>query len=414
MKLSRINPFAVLLIALLLLSGCASKALVADGVNPLIPDAELVGSELLDVAIVVFDSKELTDEEIQKQGLSREIRQAEERFVPIHLKYTMQRTGYWGAVRVVPTENSAHLLVRGTIEHSDGESMILRIKAADSRGVIWLEKTYSEKLRLAEYSHNVPGEKDSFQDIYNTIANDLAIARLELAADDSQEIHHVAELRFAEDLAPEAFAGYLTKDEEGRFHLQRLPVENDPMLERVRAAQVRDDMLIDTINGYYELYYNDLWQPYEDWRKLHGEEISALKEVKKQALTRKLLGAASIVGAVLLSAGDSDLASSNLPEVMIMGGAAAIYSGFQKSEETKIHKEAIEELSLSFAAEAEPLVVEVLGETVRLTGSAEQQYQRWREMLGAIYLAETGLPPEADINNPEEMVPVPESARLEQ
>ena len=77
---------------------------------------------------------------------------------------------------------------------------------------------------------------------------------------------------------------------------------------------------------------------------------------------------------------------------MVFGGAAAIYSGFQKREETKIHKEVIEELNMSFTSEAEPLVVEVVGETVKLTGSAEEQYQKWREMLREIYASETGLP----------------------
>jgi len=151
-------------------------------------------------------------------------------------------------------------------------------------------------------------------------------------------------------------------------------------------------MLLDTINGYYEIYYNDLWQPYGDWRKLYNEELAALNEVKKQALTRQLFGLASIIGGVALSTGNSNLSNSNLPGVMVMGGAAAIYSGFQKQEETKIHRDVIEELSISFSSEADPLVVEVVGETVRLTGSAEEQYQKWRDMLQQIYASETGLP----------------------
>ncbi len=197
-------------------------------------------------------------------------------------------------------------------------------------------------------------------------------------------------------MAPDAFAGHLSHDQEGFYSLVRLPVDHDPMLKRVRAVQVRDDMLIDTINGYYESYYNDLWQPYADWRKLYREEMAALNEVKKQALTRQLFGLAAIVGGVLLSTRNNEFSSSNLPEVMVLGGAAAIYSGFQKREETKIHKDVIEELSISFTSEAEPLVVEVVGETVRLTGSAEEQYQQWREMLRDIYASETGLPLEPE------------------
>ena len=387
------NRLFVMFASLLVLSGCSTFSnKVADGVKPIVATQELDSSELLDVAIVVFDSEELTDKEIRELGLSEEIRRAEERFIPIHLKYTMQRTGHWGAVRVVPAENAAHIQVRGTIIRSDGEQLRLDIEVSDSRGVPWFEESYAEELDLVDFHGTSPGEKDPFQDLYNTIANDLVKHRSQLPPDAILEIQQVSELRTAQDMASDAFAGHLSRNKEGRYSLVRLPVESDPMLKRVRAVQVRDDMLLDTINGYYEIYYNDLWQPYGDWRKLYNEELAALNEVKKQALTRQLFGLASIIGGVALSTGNSNLSNSNLPGVMVMGGAAAIYSGFQKQEETKIHKDVIEELSISFSSEAEPLVVEVVGETVRLTGSAEEQYQKWRQMLRQIYAAETGLP----------------------
>jgi hypothetical protein len=394
------NRLFVLFASLLVLSGCASLSNnVADGVKPIVATQELDSSELLDVAIVVFDSEELTDKEIRELGLSEEIRRAEERYIPIHLKYTMQRTGHWGAVRVVPAENAAHVQVRGTIIRSDGEQLSLDVEAYDSRGVPWFEKSYSEELGLVDFHGTSPGEKDPFQDLYNTIANDLVEHRSQLPPDAIREIQQISELRTAQDMASDAFSGHLSRNEEGRYSLVRLPVESDPMLKRVQAVQVRDDMLLDTINGYYEIYYNDLWQPYGDWRKLYNEELAALNKVKKQALTRQLLGLVSVIGGVALSTGNSNLSSSNLPGVMVMGGAAAIYSGFQKQEETKIHRDVIEELSISFSSEADPLVVEVVGETVRLTGSAEEQYQKWRDMLQQIYAAETGLPLEPTGDN---------------
>lgn len=387
------SRLCLLLAALMMISGCATmRNEVADGVKPVIATEELESSELLDVAIVIFDSEELTDKQIRELGLSEEIRQAEERYIPIHLKYTMQRTGQWGSVRVVPAASDAHVQVKGNITHSDGERLALDIEAFDARGVKWFKKSYSEKPRLVEYHALSAGEKDPFQDLYNTIANDLLEHRSQLSNDDVLTIQQVSELRIAQDMAADAFAGHLSRDKKGLYSLVRLPVDDDPMLKRVRAVQVRDDMLLDTINSYYEVYYNDLWQPYADWRKFYSEEISAMREVEKQALTRQVLGLASIVGGVLLSSNSKTVSSSNLPAVMVIGGAAAIYSGFEKREETKIHKNVIEELSISFSSEAEPLVVEVVGETIRLTGSAEEQYQKWRQMLRQIYASETGLP----------------------
>ncbi len=401
----------MLLAALLIISGCATmRNGVADGVKPVIATEELDSSELLDVAIVVFDSEELTDKQIRELGLSEEIRQAEERYIPIHLKYTMQRTGQWGVVRVVPTESDAHIQVKGTITHSDGERLSLDIEAFDARGVQWFKKSYSEEPRLVEYHGLSAGEKDPFQDLYNTIANDLLERRSQLSSDEVLKIQQISELRAAQDMAADAFAGHLARDKKGVYSLVRLPVDDDPMLKRVHAVQVRDDMLLDTINSYYEVYYNDLWQPYADWRRLYNEEISAMREVEKQALTRQLLGLASIVGGVLLSSNSNTVSGSGLPGVMVIGGAAAIYSGFEKWEETKIHKDVIEELSISFTSEAEPLVVEVVGETVRLTGSAEEQYQKWREMLRGIYAAETGLPLDSAENDTNQTADSPSGA----
>jgi hypothetical protein len=44
-------------------------------------------------------------------------------------------------------------------------------------------------------------------------------------------------------------------------------------------------------------------------------------------------------------------------------------------------------------AEAEPLIVEVEGQTRRLTGTAEEKFREWRQLLKEIYEKETGLPP---------------------
>ena len=49
----------------------------------------------------------------------------------------------------------------------------------------------------------------------------------------------------------------------------------------------------------------------------------------------------------------------------------------------------MEELGISFAAEVEPIVLEVEGETIKLTGSAKAKYQQWREVLARLYKVET-------------------------
>jgi len=47
-------------------------------------------------------------------------------------------------------------------------------------------------------------------------------------------------------------------------------------------------------------------------------------------------------------------------------------------------------------SEISPLLVDVEGQTLKLTGSAEAQYTQWREMLREIFETETGLPLDGD------------------
>ena len=91
------------------------------------------------------------------------------------------------------------------------------------------------------------------------------------------------------------------------------------------------------------------------------------------------------------SGGGYNSGLGTLSDVMVLGGAAAIKSGMDKRSEASIHRESIEELGTSFSSEARPLVVEVEGETVKLTGSAEAQYEQWRVLMRQIYASETGL-----------------------
>ena len=396
--LNRILPVILLL---LILGGCAGVPgqQVPNQVAPMMVEQELAESELLNVSIKVFDPGELRADSDKTSGLSPEIRAAEARFVPVHLKYTLQRTGYWGAVRVVPDDDvGTDLLVRGRIVYSDGESLVLSVEAVDSTNRIWLNKTYAETANSTEHNKGDPGRSDTFQDLFNTIANDLAMNRSRLSPGEVAEIRNVAELRYTASMVPDAFADYLQQGPDGRIVITQLPARASPMLARVRTVRSRDDMLVDTINSYYDAYYQDLWEPYTNWRKFRSEELSTMRELEHQALTRQLLGIASIVGAIALGAAadyDTREQTSTLRDVMVMGGAAAIYSGVQKKEESRINREVIEELGTSFRSEAEPLVIEVDGETLRLSGTAEQQYARWRRILRKIYARETGLLPEA-------------------
>ncbi|MEA2079448.1 MAG: hypothetical protein U9P00_06240 [Pseudomonadota bacterium] len=383
---------------LILLAGCSTIGThqnVNNDVQVQKSETEISEDQLLDVWIELFDPGALPDDKEEASGLSTEIREAEARYMPLQLRDTMEKTGYWGAVRVVPQgTEGGELLVRGVIVVSDGENLELEITALDASGREWFSSTYEAKVSVEAYQGAEQAGQEVFQALYNAIANDLAAHRATLAAEDIVNVRRVAALRFAADLAPDAFAAYIQRSEDGRFTVTRLPALDDPMYRRVNAIRERDFMLIDTLNGYFDNFYHEMQQPYEQWRKTRGEELAAMREIQRQARNRKLLGAAAIVGAIAIEVlgGDSTRASTGgLRNVMIVGGAYAIKTGFDKDSETTIHRDAIEELGESFSSETRPLVVEVEGETHELTGSAEVQYSKWRALLKSIYASETGL-----------------------
>jgi predicted HAD superfamily Cof-like phosphohydrolase len=400
MLLQYLLPVPLLLILLAGCSGIATHQNVNNDEQVQKSATEISEDQLLDVWIELFEPGALPDDTEKASGLSEEIREAEARYMPLQLRDTMEKTGYWGAVRVVPQgTEGGEVLVRGSILVSDGENLELAITALDASGREWFSSTYEAEVSMEAYRSAGRSGQDVFQALYNAIANDLAAHRATLTAEDIITVRRVAALHFAADLAPDAFADHIQRSEEGHFAVTRLPALDDPMYRRVNAIRERDFLLIDTLNGHFDNFYHEMQDPYEQWRKTRVEELAALREIQRQARNRKLMGAAAILGAIAIEAlgGDSTRASTgSLRNVMIVGGAYAIKTGFDKDSETTIHREAIEELGESFSSETRPLVVEVEGETHELTGSAEVQYSKWRALLKSIYVSETGLTEVAD------------------
>ena len=391
------------ILSLLLLSACSStgpRRNIAEAVPVEKAATEIPENQLLNVSIEVFDPGELPEDPKDANGLSVDIREAEARYMPEELCSTMEKTGYWGAVRVVPRGMAGgELVVAGAIIASNGERLDLQISASDASGRQWFSKQYRGGVEASSYQASTLFG-DAFQPLYNTIANDLASFLKTLTADEITVIRRVAELRFAADIAPGAFAGYVEQTKSGEYEVVRLPSTDDPMYNRVLAIQERDLLMIDTLNGHFDNFHREMQQPYTEWRKARSDESEKQKTLEKAALNRTLLGVASIVGAVFIGVTGHDNGYNpgldTLSDVMVLGGAAAIKSGMDKRSEAVIHRESIEELGMSFSSEARPLVIEVDGETIELTGSAEAQYVQWRALMSQIYATETGLPPISD------------------
>ena len=348
---------------------------------------EIPEEELLDIGILLFDPN-IPDED--KELIFPEIRKAEARYIPYHLKKTLQDTGFWGGVWVLPEKSEAiDLIISGRIEVSNGLDVSIRIGAWDITGKEWVNKVYSSTIAQSSYSKRRDLTQDPYQNIYNKIANDLVQIKQDLQQQELQRINEIGDIRFAAELIPGVYKDYLTKNKKNIYEAVRLPDNEDSIMQRVYNIQEREFLLLDTLNEYYAQLYENISQPYENWRKLSREDMITYEELKKSARTRKMLGAAALIGAIV-SDGDSQ-ASNSMQQMAIYGGMEAMKSGFSKTSEAKIYKESMKELGTAFDTEAEPLIIELEGQTIRLTGSAQEKFLEWRKLLKQIYTDETGF-----------------------
>ena len=390
-----------MLLALSLLTGCVTETVKSTSVPVLdAPDTPVPDAELLDVGVVILDPgiSSVEDEE----QVYPEVRRAEATFMATELADVLTEQGGWGAVRVVPDERQfSDLLVRGTILQSDGEALELKIRVSDARGTVWLDKRYTGITSRYAYEQGTRTKQDPFLSVYRMIANDMLAVFKRLPADERTTIRRVAEMRFARDFANGAFADYLSEDPSGQVTLRRLPSEEDPMLARVRGLRQRHYVFVDTLQGHYSGFSDDMYAPYQEWRKASYEETVALRELESEAQREMIAGGAAILAGIVAQSSGSSMTRS-AGAVGVIGGGALLKRGLEKRAESNIHSLALEELGQSLDAEITPRVIELEDRTVRLTGNVEDQYDQWRELLADIYAAELAAlePPQPEPHSP--------------
>ncbi|WP_250459437.1 hypothetical protein [Microbulbifer litoralis] len=382
---------ALPLLAVFALGACTTTDVRTTAFTPLtVEDATIPESRLLDVGVVQFNPGLDTAEVDEEQLVFPELRQAESRYIAVTLAESLQSSQGWGAVRVIPSERTnIDVTVTGRIVQSDGETLTVDVTVTDSRGQRWFTKQYTEQASHYAYDRKHPTKGDAFQGIYNRVANDMLVYRQQLSDEYIAELRTISELRFAQNFSPDAFGRYLSKTEDGLYKLNALPAENDPMLQRVRRIRERDYLFVDTLQGYYGTFVKSMETPYQEWRAMSYEEVKQMRELKRKARNHTIMGAAAIIGGIA-AAGAGAGSARAAGQVGIAGGGYLIKSGFDRRSEAKMHIEALQELGDSMQAEVEPRIVELEDRTVTLTGSVENQYRQWRELLKEIYEAETG------------------------
>ena len=386
-------PLRVLMVTWLLNAvGCATISM-SPAVAPVSHKAhsDLPQDYRLDVAVLVFDAGLPPDGQTIPEGVYPHIRSAEARLIPLMLQRTLEATEHWGSVSLLPAEPAAaDVTVSGKILLSDGRDLRLLVRAKDSSGRTWFEKKYRTRVPVAYYVKD-DDAPDPYQRMFNTIANEMVEARSKLDLKEVEEIETIAELKFASDLSPEALGGYLMTDDDGDVEIVRLPALDDPMMERALEVRLRDEMFLDTIGIHFENFASRIESNYWHWRESSSQEIRAKEALRREQVLRGIATGLLVVATAVAAANGNDAVAA----AAVVTGSVLIQQQIQEisalGQQKEMHEEGLRELGQSFQAEAQPMVVELDATSVRLTGTAEAQYQEWKRLLRDLYRAEADV-----------------------
>jgi len=356
---------------------------------------EIPADQRLDVVVHSFDpgipeSLAADEDALAKKRIYPDLRKAESRYFAVMLRNALEGSAQWGAVRVAPDSvQFVDLAVTGRIIESTGKHLVLEVSARDAAGRMWLDaKRFEGDADIGSYKTDAALKaRDPFQNVYSNIANELLQARERLAAQDLRELRQVSELKFGQDIAPDALAGYLRTEAKkpALTRVVRLPSKDDPVAQRALRIRERDAAVIDTLDGYYTGFADQMQQSYGEFRRTSFEEIDKEDRARSSARARTILGVAAVAASIFAPSTCSSNATCNLESMArygaAAGGVAGFLSGLKKYADAKTHAQAFGELARSFQSEVASQVVDVEGRSLKLTGSAEEQYREWRRLL---------------------------------
>ena len=321
----------------------------------------------LNVSIAVFDPGVPDDAtSYGRLEVFPKIREVEAFLLPFMLRETLVETNEWGAVRVVPEPDvAAELLVSGEIVRSDGDALELQVRVVDAGGREWLNKAYVSVATMGGLRNDAEVDSTEYKELFDSIAEDLRVSRALHDDEALSDIIEVSFLRYAAQLAPSVFGGYLYSAPDGTFSIQRLPAENDPMLGRIRRIRQAEYLLVDTVDERFQELHAEIESIYDLWLDYRWQ-VAQYEQAEVQRVQN---------------------AGSGAPR----GSYEAIRSLYDNYKWARMQEQRQDSRAEAFDNEVGPTVVAMETRVDELQRSLEQQYAEWRSILAEIFLLETGL-----------------------
>ena len=348
---------------------------------------------LLDVGVGVFAANIGQDFDTEDDPIARpEVRRAEGNYQAYLLKEELNSRGDWAAVRVTPHGVPSDVVVEAAIEDSDGEVLALGVRVTDARGVLWFETRY-EVLASAETYANLRPDADPFEEVYRQVADDMRDWLHRRPDSELARIRTIAEMRFAQGLAPDAFADYVAETPDGAFALRRLPALNDPLLAQVRQIRSREHLFLDTLDEYFADFNRAMFLPYRHWRRATYQTKLTHRRLAQEARARTLAGSAALIDSITVGLQGED---SEPQQQRLAVGASLLIGAMHDGAAAEAYADVLRELGESAEAEIVPHTLRLENRTITLKGALDTQYVTLRALLKDLWQETVGQPVAVD------------------
>lgn len=286
-------------------------------------------------------------------------RETEAQLLGAKQRRVFENAGQWGVVRLYPQPSLIpQLMLDMVVLQSDGRQLRVHAMLTGVHGATLLSDTYldyasSEGVLTAD-------NEDPFTDLFHRIHNDVA-TKVALMPESEDYLRQLSFLRYAQQLAPQAFEAYLSREAES-WQLLRAPAEQDPMYQRISKLREYELLFVDTIDEQLTSALREIDTAYRLWLRASKEQLDWLEKRRARGVNAEGL------------ADDSAFARHQ-----------AVYAAYRS---LKIHEQELFELVLDLESESRSTALEIEETVVTLEGTLEQQYREWREALAKIMMLE--------------------------
>ena len=364
----------------------------------------------LDIAVVVLDPNlDEEDQKMREKGVWPEVRKTESIRSAHQIKQALVDLNQFERVLVAPsTSVSSDLYLEGKIENSTTEKMMIRWRLLDARGATWIKwKDTDHRVELGWHQRYYKPGIDAFGPLYRSIANDVRLRLNKFAAEHSriqkrneknsrrnsapviselQEITLVRDLVMARFFVPSVYQDTLELNRKDQWEINYLPNTQTREWLRVQSFARRDQDVAAQYDTKYREFFEKVNPSYEGWLEDVYPFARDARKRKNRARSSMVLGTLALLAT---AAAGVDASDGGVQDRILVGGGliggALLTKGLLDRQSYKKNLGLFDEKSAEYHDEFMPLNVNIEGDIHTLTGTAQEQFSRWRQLIKETY-----------------------------